>query len=44
MLVSQIILAAQLIRDGVWRYMRQTTSNVASDRPPPCSHEWRNLP
>ncbi|MBB5051233.1 hypothetical protein HNQ36_001187 [Afipia massiliensis] len=44
MLVAELIFAVQIIRDGVWRYVRQTASNVESDRPPPCSHQWRKAP
>lgn len=44
MLVSEFILAVQIIRDGFWRYVRETVSDIESDRPPPCSHKWRDAP
>jgi hypothetical protein len=44
MLVVELIHAVQIIRNGFWRFARQTTSNVESDRPPPCSHRWRETP
>lgn len=44
MLVVELIHAVQVIREGILRYARQTTSNVESYRPPPCSHRWRDTP
>ncbi|MGD9839468.1 MAG: hypothetical protein AB7F72_14430 [Afipia sp.] len=44
MLVVELIHAVQIIREGFLRYARQTTANVESDRPPPCSHRWRDTP
>lgn len=43
MLVVELIQAVQVIREGILRYARQTTSDVESDRPPPCSHRWRDM-